>query len=65
MDVGKQFGLVGLVTALLVSGGHTLIVDVPEWGVYRVLGRTRDDAAGEAGQIERSGGGHGAAPAGG
>jgi N6-L-threonylcarbamoyladenine synthase len=35
-------------TALLVSGGHTMIVDVPEWGRYQVLGRTRDDAAGEA-----------------
>ncbi|HET9425912.1 MAG TPA: tRNA (adenosine(37)-N6)-threonylcarbamoyltransferase complex transferase subunit TsaD [Gemmatimonadaceae bacterium] len=35
-------------TALLVSGGHTMIVDVPEWGAYRVLGKTRDDAAGEA-----------------
>jgi N6-L-threonylcarbamoyladenine synthase len=35
-------------TALLVSGGHTMLVDVPEWGSYRVLGRTRDDAAGEA-----------------
>lgn len=35
-------------TALLVSGGHTLIVDVPAWGDYRVLGATRDDAAGEA-----------------
>ena len=35
-------------TALLVSGGHTLLVDVPEWGRYRMLGRTRDDAAGEA-----------------
>lgn len=35
-------------TALLVSGGHTMIVDVPEWGRYRLLGRTRDDAAGEA-----------------
>jgi N6-L-threonylcarbamoyladenine synthase len=35
-------------TALLVSGGHTMIVDVPEWGVYQVLGKTRDDAAGEA-----------------
>src|SRR5579862_774636 len=34
--------------ALLVSGGHTMIVDVPEWGRYEVLGRTRDDAAGEA-----------------
>jgi len=35
-------------TALLVSGGHTLIVDVAAWGEYRLLGRTRDDAAGEA-----------------
>jgi N6-L-threonylcarbamoyladenine synthase len=35
-------------TALLVSGGHTLLVDVPEWGSYRLLGATRDDAAGEA-----------------
>jgi N6-L-threonylcarbamoyladenine synthase len=34
--------------ALLVSGGHTLLLDVPAWGTYRVLGRTRDDAAGEA-----------------
>jgi len=34
--------------ALLVSGGHTLLLDVPEWGRYRVLGATRDDAAGEA-----------------
>ena len=35
-------------TALLVSGGHTMIVDVERWGEYRLLGRTRDDAAGEA-----------------
>ena len=35
-------------TALLVSGGHTLLIDVEEWGRYRLLGRTRDDAAGEA-----------------
>jgi N6-L-threonylcarbamoyladenine synthase len=35
-------------TALLVSGGHTMIVDVEQWGRYRLLGRTRDDAAGEA-----------------
>lgn len=35
-------------TALLVSGGHTLIIDVEAWGRYRLLGRTRDDAAGEA-----------------
>ena len=41
-------GAVPPFTALLVSGGHTLLVDVPEWGDYRVLGGTRDDAAGEA-----------------
>ncbi len=35
-------------TALLVSGGHTLLLDVPAWGVYQQLGATRDDAAGEA-----------------
>ena len=35
-------------TGLLVSGGHTLLIDVEEWGHYRLLGATRDDAAGEA-----------------
>lgn len=34
--------------ALLVSGGHTLLIDVPAWGAYHLLGSTRDDAAGEA-----------------
>ncbi|MEO8293901.1 MAG: tRNA (adenosine(37)-N6)-threonylcarbamoyltransferase complex transferase subunit TsaD [Gemmatimonadota bacterium] len=34
--------------ALLVSGGHTMLLDVPAWGEYRLLGQTRDDAAGEA-----------------
>lgn len=34
--------------ALLISGGHTLLLDVEAWGQYRLLGRTRDDAAGEA-----------------
>ena len=33
---------------LIVSGGHTVLVDVPEWGRYVLLGQTRDDAAGEA-----------------
>lgn len=36
------------VVALIVSGGHTVLLDVPEWGRYRLLGETRDDAAGEA-----------------
>lgn len=34
--------------ALLVSGGHTLLLDVMNWGHYRLVGRTLDDAAGEA-----------------
>jgi N6-L-threonylcarbamoyladenine synthase len=34
--------------ALVVSGGHTSLFEVPAEGVYRLLGRTRDDAAGEA-----------------
>ena len=34
--------------ALIVSGGHTELVLVEEPGRYRMLGRTRDDAAGEA-----------------
>ena len=34
--------------ALLVSGGHTLLVEVSAVGDYRVLGASRDDAAGEA-----------------
>ncbi|MCS6936163.1 MAG: tRNA (adenosine(37)-N6)-threonylcarbamoyltransferase complex transferase subunit TsaD [Candidatus Bipolaricaulota bacterium] len=34
--------------ALIVSGGHTLLVHVKAYGDYAVLGETRDDAAGEA-----------------
>jgi N6-L-threonylcarbamoyladenine synthase len=34
--------------ALLVSGGHTMLIDVAAPGHYSVLGETRDDAAGEA-----------------
>ena len=33
---------------LVVSGGHTHLVNVEDYGVYKILGRTRDDAAGEA-----------------
>lgn len=33
---------------LVISGGHTLLIDVPRWGEYRLLGETRDDAVGEA-----------------
>jgi len=34
--------------ALVVSGGHTHLFEVPARGRYELLGRTRDDAAGEA-----------------
>jgi len=34
--------------ALVVSGGHTSLVHMPEWGVYRTMGETLDDATGEA-----------------
>lgn len=34
--------------ALVVSGGHTTLFYIPEEGKYAALGRTRDDAAGEA-----------------
>ena len=33
---------------LIVSGGHTHLVVVKEYGVYEIIGRTHDDAAGEA-----------------
>ncbi len=33
---------------LVVSGGHTHLVRALDYGVYEILGRTRDDAAGEA-----------------
>ena len=33
---------------LIVSGGHTHLVVVEDYGRFRILGRTRDDAAGEA-----------------
>ncbi len=33
---------------LVVSGGHTSLYDVREYGHYRLVGSTRDDAAGEA-----------------
>ena len=39
-----QFPLI----ALVVSGGHTLLALLEGHGIYRLLGQTRDDAAGEA-----------------
>ncbi|BEU88258.1 tRNA (adenosine(37)-N6)-threonylcarbamoyltransferase complex transferase subunit TsaD [Selenomonas sp. TAMA-11512] len=35
-------------TALVVSGGHTSLVDVRDYNAFSLLGETRDDAAGEA-----------------
>ena len=44
-------------TALVVSGGHSHIFHVTDYCEYRLLGRTRDDAAGEAfDKIARAGG---------
>ncbi len=43
-DTNLQFPLV----VLLVSGGHTMLVEMRDHGDYRLLGRTIDDAAGEA-----------------
>lgn len=34
--------------ALVISGGHTYLVDVTGYDEYKVIGRTRDDAVGEA-----------------
>ncbi len=36
------------VLLLLVSGGHTILIDMPAWREYKILGSTRDDACGEA-----------------
>jgi len=33
---------------LLISGGHSILILVQDWGRYQILGRTIDDAAGEA-----------------
>lgn len=34
--------------ALVVSGGHTYLANVSDYGCYEIIGKTRDDAAGEA-----------------
>lgn len=34
--------------SLVISGGHTNLIMVEEYGKYKIIGRTRDDAAGEA-----------------
>ncbi len=40
--------LSGPFIGLIVSGGHTTLAEVKDWGSYSLLGRTRDDAVGEA-----------------
>ncbi len=51
-EVGSEFIILKLLTfpaiAVLISGGHTEIVKVDEIGSYEILGRTKDDAIGEA-----------------
>lgn len=44
----EYFSLLPPFIALIVSGGHTELFAVEGWGKYTLLGRTRDDAAGEA-----------------
>ena len=46
-DLEPPFG------CLVVSGGHTHLVAVKDYGEYEILGRTRDDAAGEAPRLIR------------
>jgi N6-L-threonylcarbamoyladenine synthase len=45
---GSASGIEYPALALVVSGGHTHLFEVREGFVYRLLGKTRDDAAGEA-----------------
>jgi N6-L-threonylcarbamoyladenine synthase len=46
--VASQYAIEFPALALVVSGGHTHLYEVRENFVYRLLGKTRDDAAGEA-----------------
>lgn len=48
MAAQEQTQLTYPLMALLVSGGHTELVYVPEKGSYQIIGETRDDAVGEA-----------------
>ena len=47
-DLGRRERSIPPNVSLVVSGGHTLLVAVDGVGDYRVVGRTLDDAAGEA-----------------
>jgi N6-L-threonylcarbamoyladenine synthase len=44
----EKQGLTFPFISLIVSGGHTCLYRIDGFGIYRELGRTRDDAAGEA-----------------
>ena len=43
----KQVDIKFPALALLISGGHTELVEIKKWGEYRIVGKTRDDAVGE------------------
>lgn len=50
-STGEKFSLkkpVFPMLSLLISGGHTELVLAKKWGIYKVVGQTRDDAVGEA-----------------
>ena len=47
-DMSETERLILPALALLVSGGHTELVIVKDFGNYKIIGRTRDDAVGEA-----------------
>ncbi len=44
----KLTNLKSSAVALLISGGHTELIEIKKWGSYKLMGETRDDAAGEA-----------------
>ena len=48
LAVLRHGGGVRPAVGLVVSGGHTLLVEIEAFGDYRLLGQTQDDAAGEA-----------------
>ena len=44
----KSTGMQFPALALLISGGHTELVEIKDWGQYKIIGETLDDAVGEA-----------------
>ena len=47
-EIAPDPGEIGPALGLVVSGGNTVWVEMPEYGRYEVIGETLDDAAGEA-----------------